>query len=123
MALSSGCNGEYTNYGIYSPVVYNVRTEDILTTGAIQKAGQYLSYGDVVRVIRPQATSLTGIPVAIGLAGNTTDVEVVASGLDRWQAGELIQDAFPDIPIDIREMMVSGMHPECWETMFGERDE
>ena len=55
--------------------------------------------------------------------GNTTDVEVVASGLDRWQAGELIQDAFPDIPIDIREMMVSGMHPECWETMFGERDE
>ena len=76
MALSSGCNGEYTNYGIYSPVVYNVRTEDILTTGFIQKVGQYLSYGDVVRVIRPQATSLTGIPVAVGLAGNTTDVEI-----------------------------------------------
>ena len=42
--------------------------------------------------------------------------------VERWQAGELIQDAFPHMSIDDREIMISGTHPECWNKLFGEKE-
>jgi len=42
--------------------------------------------------------------------------------VERWQAGELIQDAFPDMSINDREIMISGTHPECWNKLFGEEE-
>ena len=43
--------------------------------------------------------------------------------VERWQAGELIQNAFPDMSINDREIMISGTHPECWNKLFGEGDD
>jgi len=38
---------------------------------------------------------------------------------DRWVTNrEYCQDVFPHLDKDIREWMISGTHPECWESLF-----
>lgn len=37
-----------------------------------------------------------------------------------WVSGVLIQDAFPGMPINRAEQLVSGFHPKCWNAAFGE---
>lgn len=32
---------------------------------------------------------------------------------------EYVQSIFPHIHMDKREVLISGIHPECWEEMFG----
>lgn len=33
---------------------------------------------------------------------------------------EYIQDVFPELSNQLRELLISGTHPECWEKMFEE---
>ena len=41
-----------------------------------------------------------------------------------WQDGALVQNAFPYLSADEREMLISGICPTCWERTFGgEEDE
>lgn len=40
-----------------------------------------------------------------------------------WQDGMLVQEAFPYLSADEREMLISGICKECWESMFGSDDE
>lgn len=35
-----------------------------------------------------------------------------------WNEGALVQDAFPYLSADEREMLISGICPDCWETLF-----
>lgn len=50
--------------------------------------------------------------------GETGTVAVKFDQLLKYAEGALIQDAFPDMPIQLREQIISGTHPECWEKMF-----
>lgn len=34
----------------------------------------------------------------------------------------LAQDAFPDLSIDEREFIISGIHPDEWNELFGNED-
>jgi hypothetical protein len=43
--------------------------------------------------------------------------------LFKWLSGSLIQEAFPNMPIPIREQLMSGIHPECWEQIFAFAEE
>lgn len=56
-------------------------------------------------------------PVAV----DRLDPEKVA----RWQAGEFVQDVFPDMSASEREALVSGSHAECFAGAFagGEEDD
>lgn len=45
-------------------------------------------------------------------------IEVQVSQYNRWMAGENIQIAFPDLTADQREILISGICPECWDKMF-----
>ena len=45
-------------------------------------------------------------------------IEVPVDGFINWQGGELIQNAFPTLSADVREQLISGICPECWEKMF-----
>jgi hypothetical protein len=36
---------------------------------------------------------------------------------------EYIQDVFPLLGKEEREMMISGTHPKCWIEMFGSEDD
>lgn len=37
-----------------------------------------------------------------------------------WDAGELIQNAFPTLSADEREFVKTGITPQEWDAMFGE---
>jgi hypothetical protein len=43
---------------------------------------------------------------------------------NKWQVrGLYIQDVFPHLDKDIREWMISGTHPACWNQVFGEEED
>lgn len=41
------------------------------------------------------------------------------SGIDALNDGVLVQNAFPGLPAEDRELMISGMCAGCWELTFG----
>lgn len=57
------------------------------------------------------------------VCGNRAVLEVPLEGLRAWQGGELIQVALPELSAGERELLISGVHEHCWETMVGEEDE
>lgn len=39
---------------------------------------------------------------------------------NKWKVrGFYIQDVFPELHKEVREWMISGTHPDCWEQVFG----
>jgi len=43
---------------------------------------------------------------------------------NKWQVrGLYIQIVFPHLDKDIREWMISGTHPACWNQVFGETED
>ena len=49
--------------------------------------------------------------------------ECSTRGVVAWQAGELIQNALPELSADQREMMISGTCGDCWDKMYPEDSE
>lgn len=37
--------------------------------------------------------------------------------------GEYIQNAFSSLSVPLREQIISGVHPDCWQSMFGQERE
>ena len=35
----------------------------------------------------------------------------------------LIQHAFPEMPMETRELLISGTHPECWDSLYKDEDD
>lgn len=58
-----------------------------------------------------RVSSFTGIE-------RTWDIPVSQEQLDRWVAGELIQNAMPELTADEREFIKTGATPEEWENVF-----
>jgi len=50
-------------------------------------------------------------------------VEVDERGWAMFQMGANVQDAFPDLDADQRELLLTGTHAHCWEQIFGSEDE
>ena len=48
----------------------------------------------------------------------TAYITVPADGYTQWHSGALIQDAFPAMSVNDREMLMSGIHPKCWEILY-----
>lgn len=51
-----------------------------------------------------------------------SEITVSAEAYHRWERGELIQRAFPELSDNERELLITGIHPECWIKIFGEED-
>ena len=45
------------------------------------------------------------------------------AAVERWQAGEYIQNAFPDMSMEDREILISGTHPACWDKLFPKEED
>lgn len=45
---------------------------------------------------------------------------VEESELLHYLRGNLVQNSFTTMPASLREQIISGTHPECWEEMFGQ---
>lgn len=46
------------------------------------------------------------------------DVPVTQEQLNNWKNGVLIQNAMSNIPADMRELLISGTCPKCWDRLF-----
>jgi hypothetical protein len=43
-------------------------------------------------------------------------------GLEAWYNGALIQQALPDLPASLREMLITEICPACFDKLFTEED-
>ena len=50
--------------------------------------------------------------------GRANEVEVNDIDYLDWQDGELVQNAFPYLSANEREMLISGICPTCWDKTF-----
>ena len=53
----------------------------------------------------------------------TSMVDVDSAKLARWRAGEHVQDVWPEMSADDRELLITGIHPNCWDWIFAEDEE
>ena len=53
------------------------------------------------------------------LSGETRslDLNVTQDQIDLWEGGMVIQNAMPDLSVDEREFIMTGVTAEEWETM------
>lgn len=53
---------------------------------------------------------------------NSMELDITQEQLDRWQSGELIQNAFPHLSADEREFLKTGITPAEWNNLFGKEE-
>jgi hypothetical protein len=46
------------------------------------------------------------------------ECEIPTNGLESWLNGQPIQTAMPDVSLDVREFLISGISPTGWEQTF-----
>lgn len=49
--------------------------------------------------------------------GMVVEFEVPEEGFKEWKAGELIQNAMPEVGEDERELLISGICGQCFDRM------
>lgn len=72
-----------------------------------------------MRTNRKEYTIITLCPIC----GCVNEIPVNEDDYWDWQDGALVQDAFPYLTIEEREMLISGICPDCWKDLFPEDDE
>ena len=70
------------------------------------------------KVNNKEVTIITACP----FCGHANEIEVNEADYWDWQDGELVQNAFPYLSADEREMLISGICPKCWAKTFGEEE-
>lgn len=69
---------------------------------------------------RKEVTIITACPIC----GRVNEIATNEEDYFDWSFdGVLAQDAFPYLSADEREMLVSGICPDCWNRMFPAEDE
>ena len=49
---------------------------------------------------------------------NTMNIDCTEEQLIRHKMGELVQDVFPNLSVEEREFLISGVTPEEWNNAF-----
>lgn len=49
--------------------------------------------------------------------GKSSKVKLDDAKVARWKRGERIQNVWPEMTPDERELLISGIHPECWKLL------
>ncbi len=57
------------------------------------------------------------------VCGNVSEVELTNEEANAVDAGLFIQDALPERPASFRELVFTGTHPECWNSIFNGQDD
>lgn len=56
------------------------------------------------------------------VCGTTHFFELDAEAYDAWQTNTKIQDAFPELSVADREILISGTCDECFHKLFSSED-
>lgn len=59
------------------------------------------------------------IKVTCPKCGKIYKVRVYPEDWEDYQNGKLVQDAFPYLSADERELLISKICPDCWDKLFG----
>ena len=59
----------------------------------------------------------TVVAVPCRCCNEVTKLKVDFEQFTKWQQGELIQNALPELNADQRELLISGTCPTCWDEM------
>lgn len=51
--------------------------------------------------------------------GKPSRIELTATQAGDLADGRPVQDVLPEMPRPLREVIISGTHPECWDNAFG----
>lgn len=52
------------------------------------------------------------------VCGESSKIEIPTDGYLAWSdGGEYIEDAFPTLSADERELLITGTHSECWDIL------
>lgn len=88
------------------------------------KLGRYYELGDLgdVREMVKDPNDMTVERVCM-ICGRQSRVKVPVENMRRYLGGAAIQNAFPDHPSWVREIILTGIHPECWETLKSDDDD
>lgn len=68
-----------------------------------------------MKINHREVTVVTRCP----FCGRANEVEVNEEDYWDWQDGTVAQDAFPYLTADEREILISGICPDCWNSMWG----
>lgn len=55
--------------------------------------------------------------------GSKHEVELTDEEFFAWMRADHIQDALPDTAPEVREILISGVGPECWKKLFGAEED
>lgn len=54
---------------------------------------------------------------------NVMSLNITPEQIERWRAGELIQNVFPHLTPDEREFLMTGITPDEWAATFKNAEE
>lgn len=74
--------------------------------------------GEPVAWTRGATEMPKGITLTCVSCSRPRSVTATAGQISAWRAGQVIQDAMPNVPAGEREMFQSGLCPECWNMIF-----
>ena len=63
------------------------------------------------------------VSVTCPFCGKESFLTLSANDFEAWQNGELVQNAFPYLDANERELLVSGICSECWDKMFSSEED
>ena len=56
------------------------------------------------------------------MCGKSSTLLLDSMSFAAWKSGVYVQDAFPTMNADQRELLITGVHPECWNVLFPDEE-
>lgn len=54
------------------------------------------------------------------ICGRPSKLVMSLASYEAWRGGSHVQAVWPDVSKEVREVAISGTHPDCWRAMFGD---
>jgi hypothetical protein len=115
---------------------WDVEVENIIpSTREVEADGTRLAlcrecYGEVEEEARELVRSVLvweptiAVPTLCAVCKASADVTVPEERYRAWRAGHgNIQDMLPELPAPVREQLITGICPGCWEELFAPEEE
>lgn len=77
-------------------------------------------HGRTLKVTPDPAARVVHVEQVCRYCSQPNGVIMPQQAFDDWVDGAFIQNAWPDAPSSLREAVISGIHPYCWDAMLGE---
>ena len=76
-----------------------------------------------IKILKQMNARIITLITTCPFCGRENSINVCEEDYSAWQNGALVQDAFPYLLADEREMLISGICPTCWNDTFFDEEE